>query len=64
MTGAVARPARPWWYYLLFLLLGALVLSGAAAWYMTTDSFQAFVRSRDIVAQSLEGDYRPEHVSR
>jgi len=50
VTGTVARPARQWWKYLLFLMLGALVLSGAAAWYMTTDAFQAFVRRRIVSA--------------
>jgi len=34
-------------YLLLFFLLGAIFL-GAAAWYVTTDSFQALVRSRIV----------------
>jgi translocation and assembly module TamB len=41
---------RRWWKYLLFLCLLALLAAGGAAWYMTTDSFQAYVRAR-IVAE-------------
>ena len=40
---------RKWWKYLLLLFLFGLIVLGAGAWYMTTDSFQAFVR-RHIVA--------------
>jgi len=40
---------RKWWKYLLLLFLFWLIVLGAGAWYMTTDSFQAFVR-RHIVA--------------
>ncbi len=41
--------SRKWWKYLLLLFLFGLIVLGAGAWYMTTDSFQAFVR-RHIVA--------------
>ena len=41
---------RKWWKYLLLLLLFGLLALGATAWYMTTESFQAFVRSRIVAA--------------
>jgi translocation and assembly module TamB len=41
---------RRWWKYLLLILLVGLVLFGAASWYMTTDSFQAYVRRRIVTA--------------
>lgn len=50
MSTVIARPASKWWKYLLFLVLAGLILCGAAAWYMSTDSFQAFVRSRIVSA--------------
>jgi hypothetical protein len=46
---ADAKPTlRKWWKYLLVLCLLGLVAFGAAAWYMTTDSFQAYVRARIV----------------
>ena len=51
MTEDDARPARrKWWKYLLALFLLGLIAVAGAAWYMTTDSFQAYVRAR-IVAE-------------
>ena len=52
MTEVPSKPARRrrWWKYLLFLFLLALILLGAASWYMTTDSFQAYVRRRIVSA--------------
>jgi translocation and assembly module TamB len=45
------RPVRRrWWKYLLILLLLGLIFMGAAAWFVTTDSFQAFVRRRIVSA--------------
>ena len=41
---------RKWWKYLLLLLLFGLLALGATAWYMTTESFQAFVRARIVAA--------------
>jgi translocation and assembly module TamB len=41
---------RKWWKYLLLLFLFGLIALAGAAWYMTTDSFQAFVRSRIVAA--------------
>jgi translocation and assembly module TamB len=46
MSESVARPRRKIWKYLLFLILVGLLLVTAAAWYMTTDSFQVWVRHR------------------
>ena len=43
-------PRRRWWRYFLFLFLFALIVLGAASWYMTTDSFQAYVRRRIVSA--------------
>jgi translocation and assembly module TamB len=44
-----AKPARrKWWKYLLVLFLLGLIAVGGAAWYMTTDSFQAYVRARIV----------------
>ena len=50
MSEADPKPTRRrrWWKYLLFLCLLALLAAGGAAWYMTTDSFQAYVRARII----------------
>ena len=51
MTEGDARPARrKWWKYLLALFLLGLIAVAGAAWYMTSDSFQAYVRAR-IVAE-------------
>jgi translocation and assembly module TamB len=51
----VSEPAphpapRKWWKYFLGLCLFALIALVGGAWYMTTDSFQAFVRSRIVAA--------------
>jgi translocation and assembly module TamB len=44
-----AKPVRrKWWKYLLFFFLLGLIALGSAAWYMTTDSFQAYVRARIV----------------
>jgi translocation and assembly module TamB len=44
-----AKPVRrKWWKYLLVLFLLGLIAVGGAAWYMTTDSFQAYVRARIV----------------
>ncbi len=49
MTEADAKPTRrKWWKYLLVLCLMGLIAFGAIAWYMTTDSFQAYVRARIV----------------
>ena len=45
MTKPAARPRR-WWKYFLIAFAVFLVAGIAAAWYITTDSFQAYVRSR------------------
>jgi translocation and assembly module TamB len=51
VTEAASRPsARKWWKYLLILFLLAIIFVASAAWYMTTDSFQAYVRGRIIAA--------------
>ena len=51
MTEDDARPARrKWWKYLLALFLLGLIAAAGVAWYMTTDSFHAYVRAR-IVAE-------------
>jgi len=47
---APPRAARKWWKYFLVLCGLALVALLAAALYMTTDSFQAFVRARIVAA--------------
>lgn len=52
MSEPAARPRRRrrWWEYLL-ILTGVLILSVIAGlWYVTTDSFQSFVRRR-VVAE-------------
>ncbi len=41
-----SRPRRKIWKYLLSILLSGLLLLTLAAWYMTTDSFQVWVRHR------------------
>ncbi|MGC2196389.1 MAG: translocation/assembly module TamB domain-containing protein [Terriglobales bacterium] len=51
MTDAAPKPpSRRWWKYLLVLFLFGLLVLAGSAWYMTTDSFQAFVRSRIVAA--------------
>jgi translocation and assembly module TamB len=51
VTEAPPRPARrKWWKYFLLLFLLLVVALGGAAWYMTTDSFQAYVRGRVVSA--------------
>jgi translocation and assembly module TamB len=42
-------PRRLWKYLLAFFVLGLLALAGGA-WYMTTDSFQSYVRARIVAA--------------
>lgn len=51
MTEDTPKPAprRLWKYLLAFFVLGLLVLAGGA-WYMTTESFQSYVRARIIAA--------------
>ena len=46
MTGPDSKPKRRRWKYLLGAGLGLLVVLAGAAWYTTTDSFQAMVRRR------------------
>jgi len=46
MSESGARPRRKIWKYLLSVMLGGALLLAAAAWYMTTDSFQVWVRHR------------------
>jgi len=41
-----SRPRRKIWKYLLSILLSGLLLLTLAAWYLTTDSFQVWVRHR------------------
>ncbi|HWX93146.1 MAG TPA: translocation/assembly module TamB domain-containing protein [Terriglobales bacterium] len=51
MTDVPPSPARRrWWKYLLILFVAGVVCLGVAAWYMTTDSFQAYVRGRIVSA--------------
>jgi translocation and assembly module TamB len=51
VTDASTPPKRGrWWKYLIVLFLIAFVFLGVASWYMTTDSFQAYVRSRIVSA--------------
>jgi len=51
VTDPPTTPApRRWWKYLFFLFLFGLIVFGAATWYMTTDSFQAYVRRRIVSA--------------
>ena len=47
MTEPAARPRR-WWKYLLIATGVGVVAALAALWYTTTDSFQAYVRSRMV----------------
>ncbi|HEY4902781.1 MAG TPA: translocation/assembly module TamB domain-containing protein [Candidatus Sulfotelmatobacter sp.] len=47
---AVPLPRRRWWKYLLILTGVGLIVLLAGFWYLTTESFQAFVRRR-IVAE-------------
>jgi translocation and assembly module TamB len=49
VTGPAARPRR-WWKYLLLLVATGILALLAALWYVTTDSFQAYVRRR-VVAE-------------
>jgi translocation and assembly module TamB len=44
------RVPRKWWKYLAAFCGLALIALLGAAWYMTTDSFQAFVRARIVAA--------------
>jgi translocation and assembly module TamB len=56
VTEASAKAPRRWWKYLLIVfLVGALFLTGIG-WYMTTDSFQAYVRRRLVsVLETMTG---------
>ena len=47
MTAPAARPRR-WWKYLLIAAGVGLAATLAALWYTTTDSFQAYVRTRMV----------------
>jgi translocation and assembly module TamB len=47
VTEPAARPRR-WWKYLLIAAGAFLLLGLASFWYMTTDSFQAYVRARMV----------------
>ena len=47
---AVAPPRRKWWKYLLIVFAVGVVCLLAGLWYLTTESFQAYVRRR-IVAE-------------
>src|SRR6266550_4080535 len=46
MSESSASPRRKIWKYLLSILLGGVLLLLVVAWYMTTDSFQVWVRHR------------------
>src|SRR5437588_7326791 len=49
MNESGPKPVRHrWWRYLLIALLVTLIVFGIAAWYTTTDAFQAMVRRRVI----------------
>ena len=51
MTEVAPRPVRRrWWKYLLLIFVVGVVLLGAGSWYMTTDSFQGYVRRRLVTA--------------
>ena len=51
MTDASSTPKRGrWWKYLTLLFLITVIFFGVASWYMTTESFQANVRSRIVRA--------------
>jgi translocation and assembly module TamB len=51
VTDASPTPRRGrWWKFLIVLFLVALVFFGVASWYMTTESFQAYVRRRIVSA--------------
>ena len=51
MTEDESTPApRKWWKYVLLLVVCGLLTQASAAWYMTTESFQAFVRARIVAA--------------
>ena len=47
---APARQPRRWWKYVFVLAGAGLLALGGAVWYVTTDSFQAYVRRR-LVAE-------------
>ena len=47
---AVAAPRRKWWKYLLIVFAAGVVCLLAGLWYLSTESFQAYVRRR-IVAE-------------
>ncbi len=47
MTEPAARPRR-WWKYLLIAIGVGVAAALSALWYTTTDSFQAYVRSRMV----------------
>jgi translocation and assembly module TamB len=47
VTESPARPRR-WWKYLLIATGAGIVATLGALWYTTTDSFQAYVRSRMV----------------
>jgi translocation and assembly module TamB len=46
MSESGAKPRRKIWKYLLFVVFAGVLLLAVAAWYMTTDSFQVWVRHR------------------
>ena len=49
MSGPAASPTRRrWWRYLLILTGAGLICLLAGFWYLTTESFQAFVRRRIV----------------
>lgn len=45
MTEPTARRRR-WWKYLLIIFVAGVIVLGATTWYLTTASFQAYVRRR------------------
>ena len=59
VTEPAARPRR-WWKYLLIFLGAALLFGLAALWYITTDSFQSYVRGRLVQKSSASPAAAPK----
>ncbi len=63
VTEAPTQTGRKWWKYFLLLFLFGLMVLAAGAWYMTTDSFQAFVRRHIVAALEKSTGGRVEFAS-